>query len=617
MRPFVFAFAVLSLASCSEEGGGPIDAAGCEEPTGEGTTHSDEAITSSTVWDEEGSPHRVLGSVTVAGDGARLEIRRCTVVEFGEGASLVVGEGGTGILTVRGDAGDPIVFRAADGGGSGSWVGLRFGPQTATATRVDNLTLENAGGPSGRPEGDAAIVAWGDETATPDVALVGVQVLGSGADGILFAGAVFDDTSGALHVSGAAGHPVVLEAEQAGDLPTGGYADNGVDAIGVRGGVIDDVVGWGAGDIPYHVLGDIVIEGKDSGSLTVSTGVAVWMDPGTAIRAGETLPGRFVAVGESADRVVISGPEGDETPGSWRGIVIGPESTLSTFQSATVAGAGGPDPDGGEAAAISIRGRGDTGPSVEIHDLEIRGSAGYGLSVLSGATLDSSSTYLEVNDGVGYQAHVEAANAASLPREVVGEGNAQIGIVVEGGTVAASGEWDVITTPYVIAGTISVEGSPPPLLTLGEGTTLRFREGTALEIGRGAEGDVRAAGTNDLPITLTADAGTDPGSWVGVVLLSGMANETVFSEVVVEYAGADAGFTGETCGSADAGNFVIVGAPAEFVSPPFGAVHDCVLHGSAGYGIAMDRDIDADLTTPDERNVFEDNALGDQSPSGC
>jgi hypothetical protein len=519
---------------------------------------------------------------------------------------------------VRGDAGSQIPFvSASDSPTPGDFVGLRLGPGTLSATRIENMRIENAGGASGRPEGDGAIVAWGDDTAS--ITLLGVSVVGSASDGIRLAGTSLEEGSIELEVNDCAGHPFVVDADLAGSIPVGRYVDNGIQAIGVNGGQVRGTVTWHEGALPLHVLGDLVVEGEDATSLTVTPNVEVWMEAGTAIRVGETLPGTFVASADLTERATITGPMGLATPGSWRGIVLGPQSGTTQMSHLTVAGAGGPDPEGGEAAAILARGDGPTGPTVEIHEIRIDSSAGYGLSLRNGARMDTSSEYLRVNDTADYIVHVDAQAAGDLPYDTDGENDPLLGVLVEPGTISASASWSINNgnVPYVVAGPIAVEGSPPPLLTLNEGSILRFQEGAWLEIGRNDSGDVRAAGTADQPITFTADAGATPGSWVGILLLAGMSNQTVFYQTVVEYAGAANEFSGETCGSTDAGNFVLVGAPPEFVEAPSEVVHDSVIRGSAAYGVAMDRDITADLTDPAALNTFESNALGDQTPPGC
>jgi len=153
--------------------------------------------------------------------------------------------------------------------------------------------------------------------------------------------------------------------------------------------------------------------------------------------------------------------------------------------------------------------------------------------------------------------------------------------------------------PYFVYGGIWVGDSVTnPTLTLPPGVSMSFAAGVRLWIGWTAPGAIRAVGTAEEPITLTAEGDT-PGSWIGVQIGYYADSSSLFDHVIVENAGAlDPWVAGAFHFYVDVGEII----------------RNTIVRRSAGCGIIIVNQPawSTDFTDPALGNTFADNAGGAQ-----
>ncbi|HLN64952.1 MAG TPA: copper amine oxidase N-terminal domain-containing protein [Symbiobacteriaceae bacterium] len=123
-----------------------------------------------------------------------------------------------------------------------------------------------------------------------------------------------------------------------------------------------------------------------------------------------------------------------------------------------------------------------------------------------------------------------------------GTGCTQPGPTVHEGTIAPGGEtWGRCGAPHIVTGTFRVEGKDSPILTIEEGTMIRFENDATLEVGGHAPGGLVVNGKASNPVYFTADtSGPQPGFWGGIRFFNQtLVNDARITGAVVEYAGAE------------------------------------------------------------------------------
>lgn len=296
----------------------------CAAPSGAGTPHDGDTITTDTTWTAAGSPH-VITYTPVVKAGATLTIEPCAVVQIAGGYGLDV----EGTLTAVGDLNRHITITASDA--ANPWTDLHVVGGFADLEYVD---VSN-GGANASPMVDV----WGKSTPTrtQNARLKHVTLKNSAQFGLGVerTGTLTDDSTD-VTITGSKLQPMLANGSSVvGGLPDGVFTGNGVDEILVlaNDSMLEDTT-WHDRGIPYRV-GDT---NKNGGGLKVGDNIpgplVTWtIDPGVTIRvtpAGSLsanhstmgIMGSIVAQGTAAKPITFTAATEAQTPGSWRGLVF-------------------------------------------------------------------------------------------------------------------------------------------------------------------------------------------------------------------------------------------------------------------------------------------------------
>ncbi len=528
-------------------------------------------ISASTTWSLANSPYVVSGDVSVQGPASPiLTMEAGVTVKFNSGGRLIVGKTAAGRLLAVGTASRPILFTANTSAPSaGYWHGIVFYGQAVSSSRIAYATVEY-GGYAGGVNGTFGGILVSGSSPT----LQNITVRNSAVAGILV-------TDGSPDITGATltGNPVGLSVSYPGApglqnatiTKSGGFAvsidprvtfaalsglsfsGNGTDAIQVAGGTVSASATWKDGGVPYIVANNVLVESAGSApTLTIKPGVTVRFDPGKSLVIGRSQAGALQAVGTSSRRITFTANSPAPAPGSWPGIEFDSHAASSSRISyADVDFAGFNDGFGDFWGGITVAGAAPT-----LQNITVQNSAVAGLWIQAGGAPDISGSRLSgnpvglyaaypaapslqttvISGNSGYAISMDArVNFAALSGLTV-SGNGADAIDVRTGTIDVNTTWKNGGVPYVLRGSLSVEGSAKPVFTIEPGATLKFGPAAAFLVGRLADGTVNAVGTSTQRITFTANSASPAaGFWLGVQLY-GKTSSTI-AYAAVSYAG--------------------------------------------------------------------------------
>jgi len=571
-------------------------------------------VTKDAVWIDD-FIYIVTGHITVQGKDGEDETTTLTVnsgveVRFNSNCGLAVGSGSgdPGALIAVGTLDNPVTFTASQ---SGNWSGIRFYNTADDETSVlDHCVVEKAGTQytyavyicdsspsirnsvisgsqkygihvySGAPEisgntirdnGNCGIYLY--TSCTPSI--TGNQITGNKGSGIYSYNTSCKPVVTGNSISNNGSYPVRVRADI--PLSSNTFSGNGNQILVLMGVTLSKDMVWGNTEMPYIVIGNIGVQGKDGGdgvtTLTVNPGVEVRFNSncGLSVGSGSGDPGALVAVGTSDNPVTFTAAES----GNWTGISFNNTTVdeTSVLDHCVVEKAGTQ-----YTHALYIR---DASPS--IRNSVISGSQKYGIHVYSGSPEISGNTirdngncgiYLYTscspritgnqiigNKGAGIYSYNTSCNPEitentfsnneSYPVRIGAEmnlsdntftGNAIQAIEVLGETIDQDVVWKNEGIPYVVTGSVTVyqpnaQGTVVTL-TIDPGATVKFKSGCRLHIGyRNSRGALFAQGTDALPITFTSVKNfPKPGDWPGLYFYNGTADGmSVIEHCIVEY----------------------------------------------------------------------------------
>jgi hypothetical protein len=179
-----------------------------------------------------------------------------------------------------------------------------------------------------------------------------------------------------LTITGGGAEPVSVEHSPVSAIPPGQYTGNARDRISINRYDVRQDDTWPNHGVPYYIREYVSVGDDVTGpTLTVEPGVAVISASAVHIFVGQTEPGALHAVGTAAEPITFTGET--NYPGSWSGIVIGPQADPSTtFDDVIVDNGGGPfDFEGSLSFYV------DLGPI--IRNSTIRNSATCGVTIVN------------------------------------------------------------------------------------------------------------------------------------------------------------------------------------------------------------------------------------------
>lgn len=323
---------------------------------------------------------------------------------------------------------------------------------------------------------------------------------------------------------------------------------------------------WTAAGSPHRVEARVQIRGA---TVTVEACAVVLIAPDVMIEVDDG--GRLIARGTAAiegDARVVRPVRFDRAGSEPWGSIVAFEDGAIELAVTAVQNGGSSSGDGALVARGSAGGT-NGGPltrNLTVDRVLIDGSAGTGLNLLGWAAFTDGSRTLWVRGSAAEGVRLEPGMAATLPPELVLEGNGTDAILlltskafIRDDTLVARG------VPYLMRGPLylnsGVDGTPATL-TIEAGVTIGFEDstGSGIYVGSSAArlGDLVAVGREDAPIVFqSGQRAPAPGDWQGLVF-SYYTPTSHISHAQILHAGADSRARSAGCGPNDNDAAVII-----------------------------------------------------------
>ena len=468
--------------------------------------------------------HRVKCDVEVIRGSLTLEPGVEVYIE--EGFGIAVGaDDYEAVLIAEGTESDPVRFLPLVEGSEPSWDGILFGG-LAGGSRLAHTEVHQGG--RGSTKGALVIES--------ELEVEYLHVDGANNDGLHFRGdGGLAGASYGLTIENAGDHPVRIDVNRAHTLPStaSSYTGNGIDAIEVAGGDVDGDATWEDLGVPYELDASTSFGGSagEPAVWTLGAGVTVQVAKNAALNFSKDASASGLVVNGSPEAPVTLTSQGAEEAGYWSGLRIYEGAADVVIEGLIVEYAGG----GSTAAAIWLK-----NAEVDLVDTTIRVSEGAGLGFKGSGRLGEDSSGIVIDDA-GSLAYGPAGAMGTLPADTLATGLVDERIVLlDDGSIEAPATWPNLGVPYVIQVDVNIEGDAetPAVLSLAEGTELRFDNGKVLALGKNGAAGLVAVGTEEAPIVFTSQESNAAGAWDGIAVYSNTENEQlVLDHVRVENAG--------------------------------------------------------------------------------
>ncbi len=565
------------------------------DTTGVSDTTSQVVTVSSAVETHEGNinaneewkagMHEITGEVYV--DGATLTIDPGAIVKFDQGTGLFIGyNGGTAgaTLIANGTADQPILFTSsATNKTPGDWEYIGFYSGASNNNSMKFCTVEYAGSSQDYGEIDIEGTSVTIENSYIQHSMSkGITVDQTGKFNSFTADTLRNNASYDIALFGANANTIGLNNGMMSN--TNVYVEAG-DPYSLSDGT------WNKLNCTYILDGDLYIESSTGAKLTLAPGVKVALSQNSEIDVGydSNTFGTLVANGSADDSVYItsSAAEGNKTAGDWGyiGFWSGAGSSSSfTYTSVTYGGGNTNEP--GE---IYI-----DGAKVGISNSRISESLKSGVHCLDNGGF-SGFTNNVIEDNGTYPVVIGAKNVSTI-----GTGNTYTGagIYVDAAVISTDATWTPQSIPYIISGDLYVESSAGNTLTLPAGTTLKFTQGSEIDVGYDSNtaGKLVAQGTADSPIIFTSAAPSgneSAGDWGYIGFWSGTESGSILDHCTISYGGGSGN---------EPGNIYVTDVVSGRLT-----ISNCQITNSSSYGVFTDSGTAPDVST----DTFSNNASGD------
>ncbi len=532
--------------------GGALDASSSYAGNGDDrVVLLDDTIDTDSSWQALDVPYLLQGSIQIEGGAApKLVIEDGAELQGDSGASVLVGYGNYGSLTVSGGSSGVLFTSSQTSPSPGDWYGLHFGQYDAGSS-LTGATVSYAGA-----TGLGATYDYYAGIEMIDCSVDNSSTAGLYANGSepAISGSSFEDnvgngvtihSSGGLSRSGSpsftgntmtgnGGYPISLPADYLGELADDNdMSGNILDSVGVQGDYVTQDASWRAQPVHYQVLDDIHVEGSAAPVVTVMDGVEMRFGTGLFMSVGYSNQGGLLVQGGSTG-VLFGSAETTPLPGDWDGLLTGTQTTTCSLDGLTLEHGGG----------TGYGGLYVYGGDVSVSGSVLQENAGSGIYVANG-TLDLTNSSLLDNDDHGLELDTSGALASggtgvtgctfsgnaehpvALPADHVGKldasssytGNGEDSVLVKADTVQSDASWQALDVFYLLEGDVSVEGSASPQLTIEAGAELQHETGVDILVGNRNQGSLVVSGSSSHPVSFTsAQASPVPGDWSGIYL---------------------------------------------------------------------------------------------------
>jgi plastocyanin len=292
-------------------------------------------------------------------EGATLTVDPGVTVVFDADTYLEVGLTQSATLLANGTASSPVIFTSsATTPAAGDWSGLVFGPSAGSNSRLNYVTVSDAGSVSSSTNGityPGAIVAYGDSSDLVSVELTNLSVIHSASSGIVFAGPYAGMTSGQGAIVGMAGgsgnltveswaangYPIVIDANQASTVPSsitigsstnsGGSYDNNVVALACQAVadcgdpmIVTSSQQWKVLPVNYQVVTTSGVD-VENGQLTIDPGTTIEFADDSAFSVNNLAGGGSLSANGSATEPIIftsRDTNSSTADATWQGIKL-------------------------------------------------------------------------------------------------------------------------------------------------------------------------------------------------------------------------------------------------------------------------------------------------------
>lgn len=536
-------------------------------------------------------PERIEGATTITrgcyrakkapvlAAGASLTIAPGTTVLFAKGTGLDVSESRK--LVARGTREAPICL-TGEKAERGAWDGITLGRTESGPDVLEDVTIEYAGDTTS--DRDAAGIKVVSDSRAVSLSMSRTTVRESQGAGLYLVGsAVLEAFSENTFTKNALAANV--DANVVGYLDSASrFTGNDVDEVRVRPVHTTKNLAWHAIGVPFHVLGNLNVDG--AWSLEAPSTVVVAPDSWISINGDAAA---LTAIGTAEKPIVFTGET--KTRGAWDSLRFGnSKNEKNRLEHVSIEYGGSTAHDKNGACILATAD--SHGVRLGLTSVTTRECQGFGLFLAGTTELTAFTKNTFTKGGLG-PASVGSQAVHQLDGTSTYTGNDVDRLRVHGDRVGKAVTWNDLGVPYQLEQSLHVDR----VWTLAPGVTLLLARDTWLSIDGDMAG-LHAVGTAQKPITLTGIEKAS-GYWHGILFGGSLNPENVIENAVVEYGGSTGGGgeQGMITASSDSHGVKVT-------------VKSSTVRHSAQYGIWLGKfaQTNGDI---DSSNTFSGNALGD------
>ena len=298
-------------------------------------------------------------------------------------------------------------------------------------------------------------------------------------------------------------------------------------------GTISSSETWSNTD-EHLVTCDVYVQGSGKPTLTVGDGTTVYFEAGTNLIVGWGSYGKLDVNGTTSSGVTFTSDESSPAEGDWDGLIVGYYDQGSSLEGLTLEYGGGNGTAGLYVyyAELEItdstfqynenHGAYVTGAEVLVQDSSFSDNTATGLFLTTSAALDSSGN---TPTFTGNTLTGNGDHPMALPANDLGEldaststfsGNTEDSVLVQADTVNVDATWQAIDVPLLFEGTVYIQGSSRPVVTVEDGLEATFDNNVNLYVGWSSYGSIEIEGTSTGVTFTSAESSPAAGDWGGL-----------------------------------------------------------------------------------------------------